>query len=599
MASESLNLLLAQADTRRPALAQGLPPKTAEQAPSPEKVEGHLRDVGGDPNSLPDQRWGLVVPEGREGDRLLALLEPLKRKREEDQQAPARVYRLPASLGAQGKLEDFHLWKRSVLEDESVPESEWPHYLLLLGDFDQVPFELQQALYGDRLVGRLAFRQEQDYASYVDKVLRCERAAASASQPRTLFYTVRDGTHATTLGYEMLVKPSIQSTQEQHELGRFPSSGVLEIGEPGQDCLDTLLAEAAVADPSLLFSMSHGLGSPRGGWRNPQEQRELQGALSLGEADPLTAADLKVHMDGGKSFLHGGIWFLFACFGAGTPVRSAFHPWLHQLQQAGQFRDSLQSVLASLPRQGERPFVAALPQTALAHSRGPLAVFGHVDLAWTYGFQDRDTRQGKVSRFLEPLRQLASRRRAGVALDRMMRDYSQANGELTTLYDREEANRSASRPTPIDLPRRAHLWMVRQDLAGYMLLGDPAVQLPLGSQDSRSATPPVASPERVASFSSSAPEPRPEPLPPPVPWSTPPVPRSTPPAPPSPLADEPPRAINVPSSLAASEIEHHLLELLFQRRQFAQYLGVSLQQLDRWEQEYRRAGRAALLPDPG
>lgn len=588
MSSESLNLLLTQADTRRPVLAQGLPSNTAEQAPTPEKMAGHLRDVGGDPNSLPDQRWGLVVPEGREGDRLLALLEPLKRKREEDQQAPARVYRLPASLGAQGKLEDFHLWKRTVLEDESVPESEWPHYLLLLGDFHQVPFELQQALYGDRLVGRLAFRQEQDYASYVDKVLRCERAAASASKPRTLFYTVRDGTHATTLGYEMLVKPSIQSTQEQQELGRFPTSRVLEIGEPGNACLDSLLAEAALAEPSLLFSMSHGMGSPRGGWRNPKEQHELQGALSLGDADPLTAEDLKLHMDGGKSFLPGGIWFLFACFGAGTPARSAFHPWLQQLQQAGQFRDSLQSVLASLPRQGERPFVAALPQVALAHSRGPLAVFGHVDLAWTYGFQDRDTRQGKVSRFLEPLRQMASRRRAGVALDRMMKDYSQANSELTTLYDREESNRSASRPTPIDLPRRAHLWMVRQDLAGYVLLGDPAVQMPLSAQTSRSAT---ASSERVASFSSAAH--RAEPLPPSPPRSMPPAP-PTPPVSASPLADEPLSAGDAPSGPSAREIEQHLLELLFQRRQLASYLRVSLQQLDDWEQEYRRAGRAAL-----
>ncbi|WP_052519401.1 hypothetical protein [Archangium violaceum] len=586
MTAESLNLLLTQADTRRPTLAQGLPLNTAEQAPAPEKVAGHLRDVGGDPNSLPDQRWGLVVPEGREGDRLLALLEPLKRKREEDQQAPARVYRLPASLGAQGKLEDFHLWKRTVLEDESVPEGEWPHYLLLLGDFHQVPFELQQALYGDRLVGRLAFRQEQDYASYVDKVLRQERAAASVSKPRTLFYTVRDGTHATTLGYEMLVKPGIQSTQEQQELGRFPTSRVLEIGEPGNPSLDTLLAEAALAEPSLLFSMSHGLGSPRAGWRNPQEQQELQGALSLGEEDPLTAGDLKLLMDAGKSFLPGGTWFLFACFGAGTPSRSAFHPWLRQLQQAGQFRDSLQSVLASLPREGERPFVAALPQVALAHSRGPLAVFGHVDLAWTYGFQDRDTRQGKVSRFLEPLRQLASQRRAGVALDRLMRDYSQTNSELTTLYDREESNRNASRPTPIDLPKRAHLWMVRQDLAGYILLGDPAVRLPLSAQASRSA--PAPSPEPVASFSSEAPRARPLPAVPPP---------ATPPVPTSPLSDEPLGTGEDPSTLGARELEQHLLELLFQRRQLAAYLGVSLRQLDDWEQEYRRAGRAALERD--
>jgi hypothetical protein len=30
--------------------------------------------------------------------------------------------------------------------------------------------------------------------------------------------------------------------------------------------------------------------------------------------------------------------------------------------------------------------------------------------------------------------------------------------------------------------RQAHLWMMRQDLAGYVLLGDPAVHLPLAGK---------------------------------------------------------------------------------------------------------------------
>jgi hypothetical protein len=52
---------------------------------------------------------------------------------------------------------------------------------------------------------------------------------------------------------------------------------------------------------------------------------------------------------------------------------------------------------------------------------------------------------------------------------------------LSTLYDAEA--RAESRPGPPRADRtteKTHLWMLRNDLAGYILLGDPAVQMKLG-----------------------------------------------------------------------------------------------------------------------
>ncbi|MBN8232603.1 hypothetical protein JYK02_34305 [Corallococcus macrosporus] len=480
MSTENIELLLSHADSHQPVTPDGLPAEATASIPRGEDVrpheESHLWDDGEDPNSLPAQRWGLVAPEGPEGDRLIALIDPLIRHRQEQQDGhPVHVYRVkPEQAHASRSLEDFARWVRVVLDDEAVPVADRPRYLLFLGDFHQVPFELQQAAATSAFVGRLAFRREQDYAAYADKVLRWERAPSPEAQARSLFFSVHDGTAATRTGYQSLVAPAIASARQARELGRFPARDVLELGVPGEVAVNELLEHAARPQPSILFSMSHGLGSPRAGWRSTDAKLALQGALNLGEGQHLDGAAVAE-----RPFLPGGIWFLFACFGAGTPSRSAFHHWLRQLQAAGQFSGRLDSLTAALPQPGERPFVAALPQAVLANPQGPLAVFGHVDLAWTYGFQDRDSRAGKVSRFLEPLQQLARGRRAGLGLSWLLRGGHQANLELTTLYDQEEQARGAGRPAQVDAARRAHLWMLRQDLGGYVLLGDPAVRLPL------------------------------------------------------------------------------------------------------------------------
>ncbi len=73
---------------------------------------------------------------------------------------------------------------------------------------------------------------------------------------------------------------------------------------------------------------------------------------------------------------------------------------------------------------------------------------------------------------------LLNRHRAGVAMSKLMRFFAEVNTELTALEDA----RVRAGPGPIDdheRARRGHLWMLRQDLASYVLLGDPAVRLPI------------------------------------------------------------------------------------------------------------------------
>jgi hypothetical protein len=74
--------------------------------------------------------------------------------------------------------------------------------------------------------------------------------------------------------------------------------------------------------------------------------------------------------------------------------------------------------------------------------------------------------------------------RVGVAFRELYRFFEQTNTELTTLTESNVA----------DAARRAHLWMLRQDLAGFVLLGDPAARLPVPTDIPRPAAPTAVDP---------------------------------------------------------------------------------------------------------
>jgi hypothetical protein len=304
----------------------------------------------------------------------------------------------------------------------------------------------------------------------------------------------------------------------------------------------------------VLFSVSHGLGPPREGWSSAALQRELQGALVLPGGHSLMGAELA-----SRPFLPGGIWFFFACYSAGTPARSAYTHWLSQLPP-GVDADAARVLASVLRREVERPFIAALPQAVLANPQGPLAVMGHVDLAWAYSYLDqgRDT----SSNFFGILQSLAEGRRAGVALSTLLRVLNETSAELAILYNHEAAELKAGRPSPVDAVARAWLWMLRQDLAGYILLGDPAVRLPLAparvEAPASSTSPDAMTLEGLLGFAPSA-------------------------------QDAPGR-----DSTAA---EKAILELLGEKGSVADIAarhGLSPEELRQWEELYRAAGREAL-----
>lgn len=499
---DRLDLLLVDAEERRPVFEVGVPGDTAQRGPKPKKgVRGDdspdWRRTDADPNDLSLQKWAVVAPEGREGDRQLEAMQSLIRLREQEQGAPARIYRVPPDMDAKQSVS----WKDEVYWSEDVREEERPLYLLMLGDLHHTSVELQHALANGTLVGRLhastaAGDTDLDgYTAYADKVVRYARDGTPDTTPDLRFYVAPDGSSATVTGRARLMGPSLAASQQGHAEGKLPAASV---GEIAAETVDELLAAGAGARPSVLLSVSHGLGAPRRGWRSEEEQWRRQGALVLSHDQILDAERLR-----GQPFLPGGMWFYLACFGAGTPTTSAFQTWLAQLARESAFSGSVAAVLKSLPDSGQRPFLAALPQAALANPGGPLGVIAHMDLAWTYGFSGtKKLTESRKSRVLSSLDVLVRGSRAGVALEALVRFYRETNDALMASYQLEADARAQARPDPTSHAERAHLWMLRNDLRGYVLLGDPAARLPL-QQNALRKREPLPAPVEVRSTSAS------------------------------------------------------------------------------------------------
>jgi hypothetical protein len=481
MTQDTLHLLLSHDDDGSPVLEDGLPDSaTNEFEKEILKTQGHSKwEEGGDPDDLEDQRWGVFAPEGPEGDRLLALIRPLMEARREAQGGhEIKVYRVPSGLTPV----EAALWRKTHFDPGVESSTDTPRYQVILGDMDRVSLGVQQIQSSDGYVGRLCFRDDRGYEAYVEKVLRWEKARVAAEASAKIF-TVHDGTAATTIGYQALVKPGLGALRKEGY--DAADLGARDIPSPSE-----FLSIVNSPEPTILFSVSHGAGAPRGGWKSYEEQRDRQGAMSFGREGKITGGDIKE-----DPFLPGGVWFMLACYSAGTPNDSgAYWHWLEKLKAAGQFSGQAQSVLTSLPKEDQAPFVAALPQAVLANPNGPLAIMGHMDLAWTYSFEERDTGKAvsRPAKFMEIVRSALRGYRIGSSFRELMRSLSPINVQLTSLHD---AAVKRGRSEPGEEATLRHLWMLRQDISGYILLGDPATRLPALPKKKAKRTEGAPSPE--------------------------------------------------------------------------------------------------------
>lgn len=656
-----IHLLLSRGDSEeREALEGGLPFSSLDGVLSKQDGEalkkrtaqienyGNLDAAASD---LEEKRWGLIVPSDPAlKNALLSAVKPLIELR-------ARQIRCePAELLAKNVYTvdfarcsnplDAERWFREVYKEEALPNEsrrsdlERPDYLLILGDLHQVPEAIHRVL--SRMcyyLGRLAFSKEDGspdlarYESYANRLVRVENAAegADGAGGRARVLGVADGSNATELGLEQLIGPMMT------RMTRSPkdpmSKAVIQPDAVRIYNRDELWNEAAKLRDSVLFTMSHGYGGPELGWARSNEQRADQGAMSFMRRNPrLTAADAAAEH---RPFVHNGIWFMFACYGAGTPSQSHYYPWLSQLQQ--EYGSDFAWVLRSIPSQGGewRPFIARLPQNLLAKEDGPLAFIGHLDLAWAYGFQ---TARGQAdsSAFEGFIRSVLDQQRVGAAFQRLNQKLRGANERVLGLYNvrqlaQDDTAGAESRWTRERQTELNEGWMMSQDLSGYVILGDPAARLspaapvaaeprPIEVVTAAGAVPAQEKPpasfktnnEQDVHFSAEAAA-QPAQVAPVAPVvaapsvasgvsvepAAPPAPAAPRPlaAPAAPVAPVPPPVARIEPSAPMDRLEEALAHVLIGElgmAEIARRYGVERRALERLAERYRVAGRAAI-----
>lgn len=346
------------------------------------------------------------------------------------------------------------------------PEKDRPYYILLAGRPQQLPFEFQYSLDVNAAVGRLVLDRVEDYASYAEKVVSFEKDASKQVGKRALVFATEHGDKdATAQSKRYVVDPLVNMLRGKNIPVNYLEGKSATFGR----LRESLIQESSETAPSLVFTASHGNGVD-GGARNEDKRRQEQGAIVCQDDRIFAASDVP----GGK-FLHGGIFFEYACFSAGTSSRSDF---LHWMPDDPNYKPIKEGLTSCLPQED---FITALPKRLLANPRGPLAFIGHIEIVVVESFADANLSARASTSRLGPIRQLVDDLIEGATVGYAVRGvneaYSKANAEIASLEDQLQRHRSKGESVPegafINL---VNTFIFRNDSQNYIVLGDPAVR---------------------------------------------------------------------------------------------------------------------------
>jgi hypothetical protein len=346
-------------------------------------------------------------------------------------------------------------WQDWIEEHYGALSTNAPHYILIVGGPDRVPFHFQAVLATAASVGRLAFEKIEALEAYVEKVLRLESSSEGSTERQALMFATDRGTpDPTYYSRRYMAEPIAQ------HLGQL---GVPVRSLYAADATSTNLLEALTSRRfALIYTATHGAVRPR---TEIAIQRDVNGAIVCTAEPGATEQSLLAARDvpaDDVPVAEGAIVFEFACFGAGTPVESDYAHWLGR----------------ALPVGGE-DFVAALPSRLLAHPRGPIAFIGHVDLAWLDAFDDPDDPDiatlwhPRLNPFLTAVKTFLDPQPVGLGMAAINKRFNLGNAGLATAFDRQQRGKLPEGPT--DRQRLVRAFIARSDAQNYLVLGDPAV----------------------------------------------------------------------------------------------------------------------------
>lgn len=406
------------------------------------------------PDSVDQAGWGVIFAQNAEPQTIQAL-RPLLELRKSQAGEFYKEYRGNDGYAADESKDEF-LTRHGMGPGPADP-TKVPYYLLIVGDPQTIPYRFQYQLDVQYAVGRIWFDVIDDYAQYAQSVVAAESGKLSLPRQAVFFGPRNNGDRATALSADQLLEPLSQRARERGSDGKWTVETVIAADATRPRLIQLLGGEQT---PALLFTASHGMGFPVG------DRRQLphQGALLCQDwPGPGTGAVDRGHYFAAEDIsdsaqVAGLISFHFACYGAGTPRLDDF---AHQ---------AFRTPTAIAPH----PFLAALPRRLLSHPAGSaLAVIGHVERAWGCSIVWADAGR-QIQGFEDAIDVLMQGLPVGYALESINQRYADLSSSLgAELLHVREGRKQA------DEYALATQWTANNDARSYVIIGDPAVRLPL------------------------------------------------------------------------------------------------------------------------
>lgn len=325
-----------------------------------------------------------------------------------------------------------------------------PYYLMILGGPDEVPWALQFALASTRAVGRLPLAGT-ELANHV-RALLDDFKGGGADPYTTVTWSVDLGVEDITHLMRKFLAEKIHA-----EFVADPEMGATRSINLGGD-VDGLVAALKEQHPGVIVTTSHGMTGPLD---DVAAMRAQMGAPVDRHGKALTPALL----DGWAPA--GAVWYCHACCSAGAEAPSVFAPLFDE-------GTGLRLILEGISAAGA--MVAPLPLALLGHAKPARAFIGHVEPTFDWTLRNPVNQQVVTKPIVDAIYPNLFQRFPRTPIGHAFR---QVYANIGSYLANWQVARQGFDSGASNLPELMNLQLSARDLQGMVILGDPAVTLPL------------------------------------------------------------------------------------------------------------------------